>query len=314
MPRTPPEIPSSWYVLAYSDEIPPGELKRLSYLEREMVAFRGADGAVVVFDAYCPHLGAHFGFGGKVENGTLRCPFHGWRFDASGDCVEIPYSSRIPPRARALRHEAVERNGLVLVWFDAQGKPPCFEVPELAEWLDADYTHRWMRFEWTLASHPQELVENGVDWQHFPLVHQMDAPRGASARFEGPSYRWSIGSGKQYTLQALTEEFDLSGENWGLGYSVTRQKGAFETVVVTGMTPIDRGHVCIKLGVIARHDGRSDEEVEGVLRTYMEEHAVVATQDFQIWENKLYRPAPLLCEEDGPIADYRRWVQQFYPG
>jgi 3-ketosteroid 9alpha-monooxygenase subunit A len=312
MTRTPPELPSGWYLVAWSDELPAGSLLRLQYLEREMVAFRGPDGAASVFDAYCPHLGAHFGVGGRVEDGTLRCPFHGWRFAASGDCVEIPYASRIPPRARALRYEAIERNGGILVWYDPKGRAPFYEVPELPEWRDPAFTQRWLTFEWTIASHPQEMGENGIDWQHFPCVHHMETPRGVQARFEGPAYHWSIASGKEYTLQALTEEFALGGSNWGLGYSITRQSGAFTTVIVTGMTPVDLGHVRIKLGVIARRDGRAEGELEGALRTYMEEHAVVATQDFHIWENKLFREQPLLCEEDGPIADYRRWVRQFY--
>jgi 3-ketosteroid 9alpha-monooxygenase subunit A len=312
MLRTPPEIPSGWYLVAWSDELPAESLLRLQYLEREMVAFRGPDGAVSVFDAYCPHLGAHLGVGGKVENGTLRCPFHGWRFAAGGECVEIPYSSRIPPRARALRYLAVERNGGILVWYDRAGREPFYEVPELPEWRDPSFTRSWLSFEWTIASHPQEMGENGIDWQHFPCVHHMDAPRGVQARFEGPAYHWSIASGKEYTLQAFSEDFALGGSNWGVGYSITRQSGAFTTVIVTGMTPVDRGHVRIKLGVIARRDGRAEEELTGALRTYMEEHAVVATQDFHIWENKLYRDRPLLVEEDGPIAEYRKWVRQFY--
>jgi hypothetical protein len=68
----------------------------------------------------------------------------------------------------------------------------------------------------------------------------------------------------------------------------------------------------MKLGVIAREDGANGDGARASLEKYMEEHAVVATQDFGIWENKLYRPDPLLCEEDGPIAEYRRWARQFY--
>ena len=313
MERLPAELPSSWYLVAWSDEIAPGSLVRLHYLEREMVAFRGPDGAVAVLDAYCPHLGAHLGVGGRVEDGTLRCPFHGWRFDASGRCVEIPYASRIPPLAQVPRHTAVERNGAVLVWYDARGHAPFFEIPDLPEWRDDRYTRRWLRFEWTVRTHPQEMAENGLDWHHFPTVHRMEPPRSPRYRFEGPAYYWGIGGAKEYTLQALCEDFDLGGENWGLGYSVTRQAGAFRTCIVTGLTPIDRGTTRMKLGVIARRDGANGEEVESALQKYMEEHAVVATQDFEIWENKLHRPNPLLCEEDGPIAEYRRWVRQFYP-
>ena len=45
---------------------------------------------------------------------------------------------------------------------------------------------------------------------------------------------------------------------------------------------------------------------------YMKEHAAVAVQDFRIWENKRYEPKPVLCDEDGPIAEHRRWAKQFY--
>jgi nitrite reductase/ring-hydroxylating ferredoxin subunit len=314
MERFPFGIPSGWYLVAYSDEIPPGAVRRLRYLEREMVAFRGADGAVAVLDAYCAHLGAHLGVGGRIENGTLRCPFHGWRYDASGSCVEIPYASRIPPRARVERHTTLEQNGMVFVWYDEGGKPPFFEIPDLPEWHDEGFTRGWLRYEWTVKTHPQEMVENGVDWHHFATVHRMEPPRGPRHRFEGPAYYWSVSTGKDHALQDLSEEFEIWGENWGLGYSVVRQAGRFRTCVATGMTPIDRGTTCMKLGVIARRDGREDGEVERSLRAYMEEHALVAQQDFEIWENKLYRPRPTLCEEDGPIADYRRWVRQFYPG
>jgi 3-ketosteroid 9alpha-monooxygenase subunit A len=210
------------------------------------------------------------------------------------------------------RHTAVERNGLVLVWYDETGRPPFFEVPELPEWEDRRYSRRWTRYQWTVKSHPQEMVENGLDWRHFPTVHRMDVPRNPRYRFEGPSYTWDIDAGKDYTLQSLREDFALGGENWGLGYSVTRQTGAFRTCIVTGMTPIDRDTVCIKLGVIARRNGESDEAMEETLQKYVEEHALVATQDFEIWEHKLYRPDPVLCEEDGPIAEYRRWIRQFY--
>jgi len=308
--RLPSGIPSSWYLVAYSEDVAPGQLRRLHYVEREMVAFRGSDREISVLDAYCPHLGANLGVGGRVENGTLRCPFHGWRFAASGRCVEIPYASRIPARARAERIPSVEKSGMLFVWYDAEGRAPFFELPDLPEWSDPGYTRRWLRFEWKVKTHPQEMAENGLDWQHFPAVHRMQAPRNPRYRFDGPSYSWGIDAAKQYTLQDLREDFDLGGENWGMGYTVTRQAGAFRTCIVTGLTPIDRETTCMKLGVIARGAGAAFEEA---LQVYMREHAVVATQDFPIWEHKRYQPAPLLVEEDGPIAEYRRWARQFYP-
>ena len=119
----------------------------LRYFGEELVLFRTRSGTARVLDPFCPHLGAHLGVGGTVEGGTLRCPFHGWRFDGSGTCVEIPYASRIPPRARIARQISAEQSGLVLVWYDEAGRPPFFAIPELPEWHDERWSKRWIRYE-----------------------------------------------------------------------------------------------------------------------------------------------------------------------
>ncbi|HXK25999.1 MAG TPA: Rieske (2Fe-2S) protein, partial [Myxococcota bacterium] len=89
-----PATPDGWYGLCLASELAPGEVKPLRYFGRELVAFRGRDGPARVFDAHCPHLGAHLGVGGKVEGDGIRCPFHGWRFDGSGCLVEVPRLAR----------------------------------------------------------------------------------------------------------------------------------------------------------------------------------------------------------------------------
>ena len=94
MSRFPFPIPNGWFAMCFSDELVAGQIKRLRYVARELVAMRGDDGVARVFDAHCAHLGAHIGHGGKVEGDGVRCPFHGWRFDGSGACVEVPYAKR----------------------------------------------------------------------------------------------------------------------------------------------------------------------------------------------------------------------------
>src|SRR5690349_17522096 len=92
--------PRGWFVVAFSSEITPGEVHRMHYFGRDLIAYRGASGAVFVHDAYCPHLGAHLGHGGTIEGDAIRCPFHGWRFEGDGRCSAIPYSDKIPTKAR----------------------------------------------------------------------------------------------------------------------------------------------------------------------------------------------------------------------
>ena len=51
---------------------------------------------VSIVDAYCPHLGANLGVGGRVHGNCIECPFHGWQFDGeSGQCVKIPYADKV---------------------------------------------------------------------------------------------------------------------------------------------------------------------------------------------------------------------------
>jgi phenylpropionate dioxygenase-like ring-hydroxylating dioxygenase large terminal subunit len=138
--RFPFPTPFGWYQVACSDELAPGSVVPLRYFGRELVALRTHSGRAAVFDAHCPHLGAHLGHGGRVEGESLRCPFHGWTFDVSGACVEVAYARRVPPGARLRAWPVVERNGLVMVWYHPAGLAPQWELPGLPEHLDPGWT------------------------------------------------------------------------------------------------------------------------------------------------------------------------------
>lgn len=313
MARFPFGIPNSWYVVAYSDELAPGQVERLHYFDRELVAFRGESGKVAVLDAYCPHLGAHLAVGGRVVGDTIRCPFHGWRWNTEGGCSEIPYAKRVPPSVRAGSYPVVERNGMVFVWYHAEGKAPSFEIPEVEGWGRPSWLGSWLRWEWTVKTHPQEMAENGIDWAHFEIVHGMPIPENRSCDFRPNSFLWQVGGSKTVsTLGGQTDELTMHGENWGMGFSWLKQAGTYDTVVATGLTPIDAETTHVRMGVIARIGDQDEAGVRDEVRAYMDEHAVFAEQDFAIWENKKFRASPGLCEQDGPIADYRRWAAQFY--
>src|ERR1700756_5681618 len=93
-----------------------GPPKAFTLLGERLVAFRDAEG-VSVFKDLCIHRGAALS-GGKIENGRLVCPYHGWAYDHSGACVHIPSlppGAPIPPRARAISYAAREAYGLVWV-------------------------------------------------------------------------------------------------------------------------------------------------------------------------------------------------------
>ena len=69
-------------------------------LKQSFIADTSAISEAAVLDAFCPHMGAHLGFGGEVVGNSIKCPFHGWSFDREGKCQRIPYTSRLTEEVR----------------------------------------------------------------------------------------------------------------------------------------------------------------------------------------------------------------------
>ncbi|MCA9579961.1 MAG: Rieske 2Fe-2S domain-containing protein, partial [Myxococcales bacterium] len=166
----PHRYPRGWFPVGLSTEVPAGELRSVHYLGRQMIVYRGEDGVARVSDAYCPHLGADIGVGGKVEGDCVRCPFHAWKFGPDGQCVEVPYAKRIPPRARIGSYPVDECNGFIFVWNDPDGGAPDYQIPRLPEWDDPTWS-RWSPDRLEIKTHPREIVENVADKAHFAPIH-----------------------------------------------------------------------------------------------------------------------------------------------
>ena len=92
----PPAFPNGWFVILESDQLKSRGVQEVSVLGLNLVAWRGESGKTYVADAYCPHLGAHLGVGGKVSGECITCPFHGWQFRGDTGCLaRIPYAENI---------------------------------------------------------------------------------------------------------------------------------------------------------------------------------------------------------------------------
>jgi nitrite reductase/ring-hydroxylating ferredoxin subunit len=305
-------MPNGWFMVAFSGDVARGQIKGVRAMGKDLAVFRGESGAVGVLDAYCAHLGANLAVGGCVEADSVKCPFHAWRWDTAGKCVDIPYSDRIPPGARTKSYPVDEVNGQIYIWHHSEDKAPFYQVPKIEQYGDDDWTSDWVRYDWTLNSHPQEIMENAIDWPHFMQVHKMDQPSNRKSIFDGYMFHWIIDAGFSQNQYGESEALKLHGENYGLGFNLTRYNGAQQTISVGAITPIDCDRLSFINSVIGKKNGRGNEEVMVELRAQMEEQAKVVLQDFPIWENKMYRERPILCANDGPILEYRRWAKQFY--
>lgn len=303
-----PPYPNGWFAVAHGDALAPGQTRPVHLLGRDLVVFRGQDGTPHVLDAFCPHLGAHLGHGGVVEGDTLRCPFHAWRFDGrSGECVEVPYAKKIPPKARLACWPTIECNGMLLIHHHAGGEAPSW-MPEAVDVLaDPDYVlHR--KKDWIIESHPQEIMENGVDFAHFQTLHGWKC-KEIHWEPDGPYYRLKIGVDTGAEDQAATAGniTDADSYNSGPGFLYTRFRGAMDGVAVNAMTPVgpERVHIMHRYYAHRRCDPAL---VQGFFDFYVRDYEL----DIPIWSNKIFRERPVLAEGEADFARFRRWYRQFY--
>ena len=136
----------------------------------EWLALARLEGEVVAFDNVCRHLGAALSGGEVVDGCRLRCPYHGWSYDASGRCVDIPArrGHAIPREARVHGHHATERYGLVWVCLDDE---PCREIPAFPEFDDPEVHNGPLRTYGPWRASAPRFVMAALDDTHFPWVH-----------------------------------------------------------------------------------------------------------------------------------------------
>jgi phenylpropionate dioxygenase-like ring-hydroxylating dioxygenase large terminal subunit len=160
--RWPAAVESGWHPVAFSPAV--GSRPTAARLMgRRLVVARDSEGPFILDDR-CPHRGAPLSLG-RVEGGTVVCPYHGWRFGRGGRCLAVPGTALPGAPAKAL--PCVERAGLVWTSLAAEPRPfprlpPAFED----EALD--------RFWWPLAASPSGLldaIENHLDPTHPHHVH-----------------------------------------------------------------------------------------------------------------------------------------------
>jgi phenylpropionate dioxygenase-like ring-hydroxylating dioxygenase large terminal subunit len=172
----------------------PGTPMRVKLLAERLIAFRDSEGRYGLMDEFCAHRGVSLWFGRNEESG-LRCPYHGWKYDVTGQCIEIPSEpaerhSSLCAKIK-LRSYPLVKIGDVLWTY--MGDPA--EPPELPEWefarVPANQTYtskRWQECNWLQA------LEGGIQWPEVrPAVQgrsgQRVQPRGHESVFRGRGIR-----------------------------------------------------------------------------------------------------------------------------
>jgi 3-ketosteroid 9alpha-monooxygenase subunit A len=315
-------IPSGWFQVAWSAEIEAGQAIPMRYFGADLVAWREQAGQLHVMDAYCPHLGAHLGYGGCVEGGNIRCPYHGWVWNGDGKNVEIPLIDRVSTN-HIRTWSVVERGGIVLVWHHPDRKPPQWDPPVIPEVDEADrycpypsLTHLWA----DLKIRPQYVVENTIDIRHQQWVHESPSKHSLLAwEVDGSKcrtrQRLMFGEGRESTWltpKGPVEAF-LDVEAYGIGLNVARFDGTDNSVIVGAHTPIDEWHIDERTTVFARREAGYEETPSPKALKRFEFHVRQVELDIVVWENMRYVVNPPYTADESKIwREFRTWAAQFY--
>jgi len=327
----PSPFPEGWYFVGTSRQLKKSDITQMTWMGEEIVVWHDDEGRICVSEAYCPHLGSYLGpdAGGRVCDGRLVCPFHGFEFNADGQCVATPYAPA-PRSARLQTFATREICGMVFAWWGIGGRDPQWQLPEnepdQTGWSNIEI--RTLRF----PGHPQETTENSVDLAHLQYVHGYDQVNGDyPVRVDGPylESRFDFKSRRRIAhLFNVDVSVSACARIHGLGYSFVEFR---EHNVGTDMrlwilaTPIDGEMINLSIVNQVKEIRSPNRNALGFAllpvrwRAPLVNKLAIALQrndvqqDVTIWSRKRYVRRPRLCRSDGEIMTYRAYCAQFYP-
>lgn len=307
-------FPVGWYPLMLSDELAIGEVKPLRYFGQDLAIWRGEDGEVRMIEAYCAHLGAHLGHGGKVHGNLLECPFHAWRYDGNEGVVkEIPYSKVIPPQVKRKCKDTWpmdEKNRMIWTWYHPQGGAPAYEVVKIPEATAPEWSD-FYECTWTIYGSIQNMAENGVDFPHFTYIHGVASPPEAELEW-GEWNRKGIVRAKMGTPKGVVDGVITSNSN-GPGQNWVRFEGICETLLLACITPVEFDKLEVRY-FYTQPRTQIEGPMAGLARAIIKDVNKQLDQDKVVWDRMKFQPNPIICMGDGPIPKFREFYARYYAG
>jgi 3-ketosteroid 9alpha-monooxygenase subunit A len=311
-----------WHCLGLAETFRDGKPHAIRAFGGKLVVWQDSQGGLNVLDGYCRHMGGDL-TQGEVKGDEVACPFHDWRWGGDGKCKGIPYARRIPLRARTQRYVTAEVNQQLFIWFDPEGSEPDHDVlpPQLPGVGTDEYTDWNWNVQEIEGSNCRELIDNVVDMAHFYYVH-FAFPTSFRNVFEGhvatqfmeSKGRPDMAGGYGDKELFLKSEATYYGPSYMINWLDVDYKGfQTEVILINCHIPTGPDSFTLQYGItVKKPEGIDDKTAAYISKKYTEMFGSGFLQDVHIWKNKVPVQNPLLCEEDGPVYQLRRWYEQFY--
>ncbi len=319
----PERFARGWHCLGLERDFSDGKPHGVEAFGGTLVVWSDSQGELHVLDGFCRHMGGNL-TKGTVKGDEIACPFHDWRWGGDGRCKAIPYSRRVPLRARTQRYESVVRNGQLLIWHDPEGSPADHDA--LPPELEGIGTDRYTDWTWNVIevdnAHCREIIDNVVDMAHFFYIH-FAFPTSFRNVFEGDQATQFMESTGRPDMKSegygdedliLKSEATYFGPSYMVNWLDTDYKGFLTKVILINChIPTGPNSFKLQFGLcVEQPEGVDAETAKYIGDKYVESFTVGFLQDVAIWQDKAPVQNPLLCEDDGPVYQLRRWYEQFY--
>ena len=193
-----------WQPAALVDELEgPRPVRPVKLLGEDLVLFRDEQGSYGLIERHCAHRGADLAFG-RLEHGGLRCAFHGWLFDASGQCLETPAEPADSKLCQGIKQRAypvVEKRGILWAYL-GEGEPPAF--PEIDCFVAPD-SHTFA-FKGYINCNWLQALEVGIDPSHASFLHRFFEDEDTSTAY-GRQFR-GTSAGTELPMTKILREYD----------------------------------------------------------------------------------------------------------
>jgi phenylpropionate dioxygenase-like ring-hydroxylating dioxygenase large terminal subunit len=316
-------IRNQWYVVLESREVLPGKLLGVTRMGEQLVFARDSAGRAFCLRDRCAHRGAALSLG-QHHGDALACPFHGFRYDASGRGVMIPANGKGAPvleRFSVRGYPVHEQHGWLWIWWGEQA-PERLAHPRYFDDLDG---FLWSGTVDPWDAHYSRVIENQLDVVHLPFVHRTTIGRGNRTLVSGPVVEWQ--DKDRFFVRVFNEKDE--GQKPRTAAEISPPYPAFhldfifpnlwqnwiaeKVRVGAAFVPVDAEHTLLYLRFYQRFLpgplGRA------VTRLAMPYNLKIAHQDRRVVVTQQPKPSSLkggenLVQGDAPIVEYRRRRQE----
>jgi phenylpropionate dioxygenase-like ring-hydroxylating dioxygenase large terminal subunit len=311
---------NQWYVVLEAREVPRHRPIGVTRMGEKLVFWRDQAGRVVCQRDLCPHRGVALS-AGKIVEGCIQCPFHGFKYDASGRCRLIPASGKNarPPEAfRVHTYPACEAHGFIYIFW-GEPREPLPPVPFFDD-IGDDFTYSWARDPW--PTHYSRAIENQLDVVHLPFVHHNTIGRGGRTVVDGPISRWMTENHlRVYVYNRIDDgvpprkprELNEPASNFWVEVlfpNLWQNHLGDDSRIVVAFVPVDDEHSLlylhfyqrfVRLPILAGLVNRLAMPMN-LLILHQDRRVVLTQRPLRTWLHM----GEKLIQGDGPIIEYRR--------